>query len=1843
VDYQSGTYTNVELIFQNNAQSRKDIGFIGASGNARATITVSNNLESGYGSAVNIVITNKGKGYRKGDILTVADDSLNRLITSVSTQRLTLFVDHAGFSRGNTILKLSSVSGLSENDKLQINNEIVKINSVNSFEKTVSVQRGVDGSIAVDHFNAKDVVLNNPEYRFTEGQRIIGTGVNDPFVLSYDKTTQELTLVYEYGVNVPRQLVRSNTFYDGSNPRKLVNISNVDNAEFKLEFSKDNSLFVANPIVKIQKYYKYTFDVSHFSMNDTFLDFSASSNYNIFTEEKDVSPVSPGSPGSFVSIKLGFGPNITTNAFENKQPVNFTNYFYFIKVSPDVNTQNSFLQVVDDPLTGEKEVIYSTEDKFVYSLTEIPEYDGSGIIKYDTTSEFSVGKINTISIRNFGENYKKIPTIIGVSVADENKAILKVFYNPDEKNISSVSVINGGKNYSKPKVLIIDGDGIESDFDVIVSNGIVTRVVVTSKGKNYTYPPILEIIETDVKLYANSTDIGTPQTITIVDNGGSFHNDKTLYRSYRSHTALLLRNVDDNAFSPGETIVQTDLVDGQQVVVASARVSKNGWRSGSNILRLENVVGVIDKNLLIKGKIRNKTATITAILYSEFDPIIKTYFDNLGSYTSDRGKIGVSSQRLTDSYFYQDYSYVVKSRTPIEFWRDLIKDTVHPAGFKLFGEMIVESDGSTQMPVRDDQTNRTETITFIDLGTKNISVIDSKRYITETVVNFENLNVQKGAGSISIDTFNTTETVSGDIILSTQFDGRFDSYDGQIIGNTIFTLIDKKTNLPIAPYNEQQLFITLDGVLQEPGVSYTVNGTQIEFASPPFGEQLVEGQIVPSQTFYCKYFKFKSDDLNSRYLKKLKSLTDQFDDRTKIFDLYYEDGSIVKTDINENLIVTLNGVVQKAKGERDREEEIYLPTKNSYYILRSNDISVTDKIVFSEPPIKHDELYENSPLELKNAEKSFIFGVGSYIRLKINNEVIPFRRTGPFLIVDEIDGRVKKIDDSRYARVFIDGVLQREGESYNINGPTISFTKPLNFYISESGEYQYQNVSIILLYGRDIDQTLTAYDFESDTYYNRSILTINGSNTYSQFFDWYGLKSTFEIFTYQNDRVLGKVIDFVRLTNSTWQITLSSQNITYNNKLPLKFSIYPKLNHSSDLTLNNIVSAEITFEKDAGNNRVYTRASSRYLYGSEIADKAWFEQTRSYANLHPGDLIKIDGENEYREIISVPNKVNTKDCRDISSSVNNIYGKIKATNYNDIVRGEGLSVLAKVQDGKVVDLIWNRRELELYFEFGILLQPSAYQYFTPPVLNFIPTDGNGGGARAEVITYNGQVIDVILLDSGSGYTSDPQVIVSRKYDLIKQNSRKIDSLSTVKLNVEFKFEMVSSSFVDVIGGGSGIAGITTTLTFGGFGELQLDRKITTIVLPKSEWVSFEKTEFPYEIYMTAGLITPVQFSDITINKEIISIVNTPFNVVSSSTITNTHRQITKQVSTTINSKSLQNVNDATNDIGAFLDIGLNETDAIVYIADTRRFPSSSRLLIGKEIVTYEKKLSDRFLGVIRGTFGTVAATHNAGDYLRHLPELISIVPVGPTANVITQVTVTELHQTTTAISIISASSLKNVSSVSASPAKNADIEIFYNMGIVDYYSESILLLEEIKTRVGFVVLEDPINEVIQRDSNIVFIRNTSGSLEYVTNYNLGNAGNTLKTFENNAFVTTGAFSGALNIQQIDLFYPSLTIRDFEERPTSAITLSGDNFNLAIPTIQNPIVYSTTTDLNISTTFIVTGNTTSFPNTGYLFQGSSTQYTVIQYTGKTSNSFTGCTVIKGSTNIDNGNDVMPYSL
>ena len=122
-DYTPGTYTNVPLTG-------------GTGSGATANITVSD-----AGVVSNITIQAKGSGYRKADYLGVDDESLVRSGASLSTARLTLYVDHVGFAAGSTVLTLDSTTGFSNGDLITVGSEIMEIVSVNGKNLTVNTEK----------------------------------------------------------------------------------------------------------------------------------------------------------------------------------------------------------------------------------------------------------------------------------------------------------------------------------------------------------------------------------------------------------------------------------------------------------------------------------------------------------------------------------------------------------------------------------------------------------------------------------------------------------------------------------------------------------------------------------------------------------------------------------------------------------------------------------------------------------------------------------------------------------------------------------------------------------------------------------------------------------------------------------------------------------------------------------------------------------------------------------------------------------------------------------------------------------------------------------------------------------------------------------------------------------------------------------------------------------------------------------------------------------------------------------------------------------------------------------------------------------------------------------------------------------------------------------------------------------------------------------------------------------------------------------------------------------------------------------------------------------------------
>ena len=59
-----------------------------------------------------------------------------------------------------------------------------------------------------------------------------------------------------------------------------------------------------------------------------------------------------------------------------------------------------------------------------------------------------------------------------------------------------------------------------------------------------------------------------------------------------------------------------------------------------------------------------------------------------GEFIGNKGFVSEDQMRIQDSYYYQDFSYVIKIGESINEWRDSIKTATHPAGFQVFGQVV---------------------------------------------------------------------------------------------------------------------------------------------------------------------------------------------------------------------------------------------------------------------------------------------------------------------------------------------------------------------------------------------------------------------------------------------------------------------------------------------------------------------------------------------------------------------------------------------------------------------------------------------------------------------------------------------------------------------------------------------------------------------------------------------------------------------------------------------------------------------------------------------------------------------------------------------------------------------------------------------------------------------------------------------------------------------------------------------------------------------------------------------------------------------------------------------------
>ena len=488
------------------------------------------------------------------------------------------------------------------------------------------------------------------------------------------------------------------------------------------------------------------------------------------------------------------------------------------------------------------------------------------------TKGTSVGKIKKLKNNNFGYDYPHDYTLRPEITFPINAQLTSTSI------LDSITVTDPGTGYSQaPAVIISGGGGSGALAEATIKNGRLDTIIVKDPGAGYSSTPTVSlrssfnyVVNIDLGLlqfaFPHGIANGSEITLNVVDTGegteyplsagavGRLNGSTTYYAITGAANSLendqlkiaitaananlgdalafvnagtgrqqvltesfgggATANVITSTFLEGELVYQGDSL---ATATATGYVSTNaGWQIGPRVLKIvdysgdfiqgQRITGVISKSSGIMSDIKVATGVL------EIGSITKT----TGQFIDDVGKPSEIIQKIQDSYYYQDFSYAVKSAVSIGEWKEILIKNVHPASFKVFGELNLDDYGV--IPNKETSFQLTKSVEL----TRDAIVPNIQNFaLVEPVYSeFNNTEVLFRQKRLTSSENILTSVVQRLDDISNQFDGEKISFPLTVDGNNVVA-------------NANQLMIVLNGVVQTPGTAFELQGDSIVFAEPP--------------------------------------------------------------------------------------------------------------------------------------------------------------------------------------------------------------------------------------------------------------------------------------------------------------------------------------------------------------------------------------------------------------------------------------------------------------------------------------------------------------------------------------------------------------------------------------------------------------------------------------------------------------------------------------------------------------------------------------------------------------------------------------------------------------------------------------------------------------------------------------------------------------------------------------------------------------------------------------------------------------------------------------------------
>jgi len=523
-----------------------------------------------------------------------------------------------------------------------------------------------------------------------------------PFKTSKNTSTFEISKSGKPGIDAnAHTTIKINDYIPNVLYYRLEPIDLGNNSITKTEIVVDEQTLNHNKITKVDSLYSGIYSVTvgvnttSFTFNS--VDIPEGLSYSSSDGKFEYSTSSLSALGPIHQI------NVKTNG------VNYSSYPRVVSINSGLGT-NAILDVIGTEVgTAKKTKLDDIGFDYYSDLSIRPSANLAHILKISNSST-----LKSIGITSVGKDYTVAPNLILIDGLT-NKPVEDVDLNYSLGD-SFVSIIKNTKSITDSVVSIIpinnvNGSGIStisyngttkevtvglaksfsnlSDFPFTVGSKFLIENVsvgVGSTGYGYNSENYDYQLFTVKSSTPNIGGIGATVVYSLADYlpSGEFPGVWQLATSTsariisQAHFPIFNVQLEKNTFFKDEKVIPNGVVE--------------SWDLENNILRISSsdlyeVGDVVKTSSGSQAKITGIVANEGIYDVKESEIVKKNWQDNVG-FLND------NLQRISDNDYYQYFSYSLKSKVDYDDWDEVTNNLVHTAGFKKFGDLIIESSSN---------------------------------------------------------------------------------------------------------------------------------------------------------------------------------------------------------------------------------------------------------------------------------------------------------------------------------------------------------------------------------------------------------------------------------------------------------------------------------------------------------------------------------------------------------------------------------------------------------------------------------------------------------------------------------------------------------------------------------------------------------------------------------------------------------------------------------------------------------------------------------------------------------------------------------------------------------------------------------------------------------------------------------------------------------------------------------------------------------------------------------------------------------------------------------------------